>query len=436
MSKNHQTTDSHTTSISRCPTNSIGLEFNPFQDPYLSDPYAFWKRARENENVFYSPKIEYWVITRYADIKAILIDPETFSSSNALSPLVPWPKEALQILEKGGYSPVPLLSNNNPPSHTRVRSLVNAAFTPEKAMASSRGIKWLEPHIYNIINQEIDKFINNGHADVVQQLFDEVHTRMMFVLLGIPDEETAEVNQLAKSRAELTWGKLPKEEIIQEAHTLVDYWQYCEKHVNRLVENPGDDYTSELIRARKGDNSIATVNEITMTVFNLLLAGSNPAGRGLINLLNHRESWKALCQDSSLIPNAVEEIFRYETPVITWRRITTKPVEIGRIHIPAEAPLLIVLGSANRDEKKFPDGETFDIYRKNAKQHLAFSFGIHYCLGAPLARLELKMLLKELTRRLPHMRLIEGQTYEYSSNIAHRGPEHVWVEWDIAKQLQ
>ena len=428
MSENKQRIDSHTPSISQCPVTGSGLEFDPFQDPYLSDPYSFWKCARENEPVFYSPEIEYWVITRYDDIKAILTDPETFSSSNALSPLIPWPEEALQILEQGGYSPVPLLSNNDPPSHTRVRALVNVAFTP-------RRIKWLEPHIYGLVNHEIDKFFNDGRADVVQQLFDEVHTLLMFVLLGIPDEDTLEVKRLAKSRAELTWGKLPKEEMIQAARTLVTYWQYCEQHVNRLVQNPGDDYTSDLIRTRKGDDSIATMNEITMLVFNLLLAGSNPAGRGLINLLNHRESWKALCQDSSLIPNAVEEILRYETPVITWRRITTKPVEIGGIHIPEDAPLLIALGSANHDKEKFPDGETFDIHRKNANQHLAFSFGIHHCLGAPLARLELKMLLEELTRRLPHMRLVEGQTYEYSPNIAHRGPEHVWVEWDVAERL-
>ena len=414
-------------SISQCPVTSASLEYCPFQDPYLSDPYSFWKRTRENEPVFYSPEIEYWVVTRYDDIKAILKDPEAFSSSNALSPLVPWPEEALQILEAGGYSPVPLLSNNDPPSHTRVRALVNSAFT-------SRGIKWLEPYLHSFINQEIDKFINDGRADVVQQLFDEVHTLLMFTLLGIPDEETLEVRRLAKSRAEVTWGNLPKEEIIQEAHTLVSYWQFCEQHVDKLVQNPGRDYTSDLIRTRKGDDSIATMNEISMVVFNLLLAGSNPAGRGLINLLNHRESWKALCRDSSLIPNAVEEILRYETSVITWRRITTKAVKIAGIHIPADAPILVALGSANRDDAKFPDGETFDIYRKNAKQHLAFSYGIHYCLGAPLARLELKMLLEEMTRRLPLLRLVEGQTYEYSSNIAHRGPEHVWLEWDVAEQ--
>ena len=413
-------------SISPCPVTSASLEFCPFQDPYRSDPYSFWQRARENEPVFYSPEIEYWVVTRYDDIKAILTDPETFSSSNALSPLIPWPEEALQILEAGGYSPVPLLSNNNPPSHTRVRALVNSAFT-------SRGIKWLEPYLHSSINQEIDKFINDGRADVVQQLFDEVHTLLMFALLGITDEETLEVRRLAKSRAEVTWGKLPKEEIIQEAHTLVSYWQFCEQHVDKLVQNPGRDYTSDLIRTRKGDDSIATMNEISMVVFNLLLAGSNPAGRGLINLLNHRESWKALCRDSSLIPNAVEEILRYETSVITWRRITTKPVKIAGIRIPADAPILIALGSANRDDAKFPDGETFDIYRKNAKQHLAFSYGIHYCLGASLARLELNMLLEEMTRRLPHLRLVEDQTYEYSSNIAHRGPEHVWLEWDAAE---
>ena len=125
----------------------------------------------------------------------------------------------------------------------------------------------------------------------------------------------------------------------------------------------------------------------------------------------------------------MEEIIRYDSSVISWRRVTTREVEIGGIRIPKDAKLLVLLGSANRDEAHFDDGERLDIRRKNASQHLSFSAGIHYCIGAPLARLELRVFLEELTRRLPGLRLVDGQRFEYSPNTSHRGPRSLLVEW-------
>ena len=148
-----------------------------------------------------------------------------------------------------------------------------------------------------------------------------------------------------------------------------------------------------------------------------------------MNLLEHRAAWDELCANPALVSNAIEEILRYDTSVITWRRRTARAVEIGGVKIPENANLLLAIGSANHDEAEFPRSGEFDIHRGNAKEHLAFGFGIHYCFGAPLARLELKIILEELTRRIPEMRLVPNQAFTYSPNISFRGPQRVLVEW-------
>lgn len=166
----------------------------------------------------------------------------------------------------------------------------------------------------------------------------------------------------------------------------------------------------------------------------MLLAGhettSNAAAAALQTLLSHRDQWEELCADPSLIPNAVEECLRYETSVPSWRRVTTRPTTLGGVDLPEGARLLVGLGSANHDESRFADGDRFDIHRANARQHLAFSWGRHLCLGAPLARMELRLLLEQLIRRLPHMELVPDQEWSYPRNVSFRGPEHLMVRWD------
>ncbi len=206
--------------------------------------------------------------------------------------------------------------------------------------------------------------------------------------------------------------------------------------VAHLEQNPGDDYTSELIKqlAEEKPEGIDRTT-IIIALFGLLMAGhetmTNQSSLGFRALLNHRESWEAICADPSLIPNAVEEIIRYDSSVITWRRVTNKEVELYGVTIPANAQLLLLLASANRDDEKFGDGETFDIYRKRPSRHMSLGHGIHYCLGAPLARLEIGIFIEEFARRMPSLRLAEKQDYQYSPNVAHRGVQTLWCEWDV-----
>jgi cytochrome P450 len=153
-------------------------------------------------------------------------------------------------------------------------------------------------------------------------------------------------------------------------------------------------------------------------------------GNATRRLLTERHAWEEICGDPSLIPNAVEEVLRFDSSVIAWRRKTTEAVEIGGVPVPADANLLLPLGSANRDPAVFEDPEHFDIHRPNAKEHLSFGHRAHFCLGAPLARLETRIVLEELSERLPSLRLVPDQTLHFQPNTTFRGPLSLLVEWD------
>jgi cytochrome P450 len=422
-------TKSDVVPVSQCPVTGSSLAeiFDPFD---LTDPYPFYERARREEPIFYSPQLKYWVVTRYEDIKAIFKDPLTFSAEIAQSPYRPLSDKIRQILKEGGYEGASGLSARVPPDHTRLRQFVNKAFTPRRVAS-------LEPFIREMTNGMIDRFSHDGQADLVSQLVYDLPALVIFTLLGIPKEDVPHVKQWTKSRILLTWGNLPLAEQEHHARQLVKYWQYCVRLVQERHEAARrfDDLPGDLVWIYKeGDRSI-TLHEIATLCYGQLIAGHETttglSALGLKNLLTYREQWEKICQNPDLIPHAIEEILRYSPSVFAWRRRVKKPVQMGGISLPEGANLLLVLGSANRDEAQFVEPQKLDILRENAKDHLSFGFGIHYCLGASLARLELKIILEELTRYLPHMRLMEGQVFEYGPNTSFRSPLHVWVEWEV-----
>jgi cytochrome P450 len=212
------------------------------------------------------------------------------------------------------------------------------------------------------------------------------------------------------------------------------FWRYAEALVGSRAERPRDDLTSDLLRARAGDLPALNHQEVTQIVYELLFAGHETTtgliGNALRRLLTERQAWGEICRDPALIPNAIEEVLRFDTSVIAWRRQTTQAAEIGGVPVPADANLLLLLGSANRDPAVFEDPDRFDVHRRNAKEHLSFGQGAHYCLGAPLARLEARVVLEELSARLPSLRLVPGQTLRFQPNTTFRGPLSLLVEWD------
>ena len=196
---------------------------------------------------------------------------------------------------------------------------------------------------------------------------------------------------------------------------------------------PQDDLTSDLIRMRAGDDSILTLNEIASCMITLLVAGHETTtaqiNNALLHCLSRREHWEQLCAQPETIPQLLEEMMRYDPSVCTWRRYTVADSEIGGVAIPAGSNLLLMLNSANRDPDIFPDPDEIVVERGNLKEHLAFGYGIHYCVGAPLARLEMAILLETLSTRMPTLRLVPDQAIEYTRNISFRGPVRLLVSW-------
>jgi len=413
-------------SAQRCPVTDLGRDFNPFVDPYLADPYAFWLRARQAEPVFYSPELDYWVVTRYADIKAIFADPGTFSASIAQTPIRPLAPAVVQMLQSGGFRTKAVMSNADPPEHTRIRKSTWQAFTPKR-------VAQLEPEVRRLVTRFIDRIEGAGRADLVRQMFYELPVLVLFIFLGMPEEDVARVKTWSRNRLMLTWGRPSDEQQMSEAKGLLEYWKYTEAYIQGLVDNPPDNYVGDLIRISQRNESELTIHEITNVVYGLLIAGhettTSMSANAIVTLMQHRDAWERLCADPALIPNAVEELLRFDSSVITWRRKALKAVEVAGAPIPEGAKLLLALCSGNRDDAHFPDPERLDLDRENAKTHLSFGFGIHYCLGAPLARLELKVILEELTRRLPSLRLVPDQPWEFPPNTSFRGPAHLWVAW-------
>jgi cytochrome P450 len=408
-----------------CPVAHGAAAFRPFDDAYLTDPYAVFASIRRDEPVFYSEEIDHWVVSRYDDVRTVMRDVVRFSADNAQSPVTPWPSDAQAALEACDFELRPNLSNNDPPSHPQVRGFLHDAFGP-------RRITWLEPHVRRLANEAVDRFAPGlldgsvAEVDLVAAMLSDVPAEVLFVFLGIPNADIERVKRWSAGRALLTWGRLADDEVRAQVPDFIDYLQYCFDLVDHLDEHPGDDYTSELLRRLREDQPEGMdKGRVAQTLFGLLMAGhettTNQAASAMRALLGEPATWDRLCDEPDLIPNAVEELIRFDCSVIAWRRRTRIPVVLSGVEIPADAQVLTLLGSANRDDAMFADGEQLVLDRKNARNHLAFGFGSHYCLGAPLARLELKIFLEVLTQRLPGLRIVPTD-YRFLANTSHRGP--------------
>lgn len=405
-----------------CPVSARGRAYRPFEH---EGAYAFMAEARREEPVFYTPEIGYWVVTHRKDVLSILRDPDRFSASVALSPVKPLPDEVVAYLQANRFTVEPNQVNCDRPKHTRIRNLA-ARFLNAKRYAA------LEPDIRRMVREAIDRMKGEKTVDIVEALTYELPARAIFLLLGISDIDARKIKKWGDNRLMVTWGTLSDEELMEAGKALADFFGYCRELVEDRMRNPGDDYPSRLLELRDGNDDALSINEIVCLVFGLLLAGhettTNASSNVILELLSNRGQWERLVTDPGLIPNAVEEGFRFASPVFAWRRRALTDVEIQGVEIPAGSNILLALGSANRDEAHFEDAETFDVARGDARDHVSFGNGIHFCLGAPLARIELRVILEELTAAFPDMRLVEGQDLSWVKTISFRGPEKLLVE--------
>ncbi|MFT4269221.1 MAG: cytochrome P450/oxidoreductase [Xenophilus sp.] len=413
-----------------CPVSHQAAAFDPFSDGYQQDPPDYVRWAREQEPVFYSPLLGYWVVTRFADIKAIFRDNLTFSPSIALEKITPTGPEANAVLESYGFALNRTLVNEDEPAHMPRRRALMEPFTPEQ-------LRHHEPLVRQLAREYVDRFIDDGRADLVDQMLWEVPLTVALHFLGVPEEDMDTLRQYSIAHTVNTWGRPKPEEQVAVAHAVGNFWQYAGKVLDKMRQDPdAPGWMQYGIRRQKQLPEVVTDSYLHSMMMAGIVAAHETTANATANamklLLQHPTAWRDLCEDPALIPNAVEECLRHNGSVAAWRRLATQDTTVGGVAIPAGSKLLIVTSSANHDERHFADADLFDIRRDNASDHLTFGYGSHQCMGKNLARMEMQVFLEEFTRRLPHMKLAEQQ-FSYVPNTSFRGPEHLWVEWDPAR---
>jgi cytochrome P450 len=417
------TASADTVPAGKCPVAHHGYE--PFQ---MNDPFPSYQALRAEEPVMFDERIGYYIVSRYEDIKAVFDDWETFSSENAQAPVRPRGEAATKIMNDGGFTAYSGLSARIPPEHTRIRGIVQKAFTP-------RRYKALEPTIRENTATLLQRMLAHpdGKGDFLKDVAYDIPTITILSLLGVGPEMVTTYKKWSDSRAAMTWGDLTDEEQIPHAHNLVDYWSECRRLVAGAHEHGGDSLVADLVRAQAGGAGISD-HEIASVCYSLLFAGHETTTTLISNtirvLLSHPEQWQLLVEDPSGIPAAIDETLRYSPSIVGWRRKALKDADIAGTPIPQGANILLLMGSANRDKAVFEDPETFDISRPNARNHLSFGFGIHYCLGNMLAKLQDRIVVEETIKAVPGLKLADEAEVTFGENLSFRAPTAVPVTWE------
>lgn len=371
---------------------------------YRENPYPFLATLRESDPVFHTP-FGVWLLTRHADVAAVVRDPHLSNderNSDLYARYMAARGTAATILDEALPTAMLFL---DPPDHTRIRGLVSQAFTP-------RVVEGLRPRAQEIVDGLLDTVAarSDGHMDVVADLAYPLPVIVICELLGVPasDHETFAgwSRELAGSIDPAPLRTPEQEQRINEA--AMAFVEYFAELVTHRRAAPGDDLLSALIVAEEGGERL-TEPELYITAMFLLIAGHettvNLIGNGTLALLHNPGELERLRADPSLGRNAVDELLRYDSPVQITQRITLDDYEIGGITIPPRSNVVPVLGAANRDPDAFADPDRLDLGRPNARQHVGFGGGAHFCLGAPLARLEAEIAIGTLVRRFPGLEL-------------------------------
>jgi len=399
------------------PACPIAHGYDPLDPSVVADPYPALRSLRQEGPVFYLQGLDHYIVTRFDDIEAILKNRESWSAANASSPLIPVCPEAQEVLNSG-FRRVPTLNNADPPRHAPMRKSVLAVMTPRRLRA-------LEPVLRDYATALIEGFAEKPVIDFVQEYSFPFPGFAAFSLLGFPDADTDTLKEWSRTRVLLTYGRLSDEQQVATAKDVVAMWQYVEDFVDRRTAHPLDDLTSDLVRLASDKPDQLTTFDIVNIVYSMALAGHettmNTIGSGLLALLIDRDQWQRIIDEPALIPNAVEEILRFDGPVLNHRRVAKVDTTIGDVEIPAGSRIMMCFAAADHDPAHFgEDADEFRVDRSEAELHLAFGKGAHLCLGAALGRLETQITLELLTTMTPAMELVPDQELQYSPNALFR----------------
>ncbi len=402
-------------------------DFSPFDVEYIADPYAVTGRLRETTPVFYSEEFGYVVVTTMEDLTEVFMNPVVYSSANVQDPVFPICPEAQQILATPDFDPIAVMSNRQPPDHGRIRKYTRRGF-------SQRRLKTLEPYIRRRANELVDEMLaGEPPVDFVAAFGHPLPGEVIFRFIGFPEEADEQLKEWCSDRLAFSWGRPTPDEQVVIARKMLSYWRYVREFTAHRKDNPADDYASELLADHLDNPEDLLYREVESVLYGLSFAGheivSHLLSNTVVSLQPPSEDWDRLVRDPSLVPNTVEEVIRWNSPQIGWRRITTQDTMLGGHEIPAGTRIFLSLGAANHQPSEFDDPDAFVIDRGNARHNISFGKGIHLCLGAGLARLEGRVALEVLIDRIPGLRLVPGQSLTYFPNVSFRGPRELLVEW-------
>jgi cytochrome P450 len=404
-------------------TATLAARFDPLSPEQRENPFDILAAARRDQPVFHVPALDLWVVTRYDDVLAVLKDHETFSSTGALkSAAAPLPDEVAAVLA-AGYREMPYIIEVDPPQHNRIRGLVTKAFTPRRIAA-------LEPVIRRIVDELLDPLPPKGEVELIGAFAWPLPLRVLGELLGLPRDDLAQLHVWGNDWI-LVQQDGPLEKRLAHAKGTVALQRYFLEAVKRREREPTDDLIGALVAARDHLEPPLTDLEIAGLPLDLMVAGHVTVTRAIGNALHVLFSCPHLRQqllDPAMAPHAIEEILRMESPAQGLFRAATRDAELGGITIPAGARIMVHFASANRDECVFSNPDAFAPDRAELVRHIAFGKGIHFCIGAPLARLELGIALPALLQRLPGLRPSGGPRVREQIFFA-RGFAQLAVAW-------
>jgi cytochrome P450 len=406
-------------------TDATELAFNPFDPSYRVDPYTVLKRLREEQPVYRSP-LGFTALSRYSDCATILRHPSASSDDRKAEG---WRDDVIKM----GLDPDVVLQEStlpflflDPPDHTRLRGLVNKAFTP-------RVVEQLRPRIQAIVDELLDAAANRGSLEVIEELAYPLPVVVISEMLGVPSEDNETFKAWSREMARSLDPDfvLPPEVLERRQRASEEFADYMRGLIAKHRSEPQDDLLSALIAA-EDEGSKLTADELVSTAILLLIAGHettvNLIGNGILALLRNPDQLAKLREDPSLIKNAVEEMLRYDPPVQLTGRSALADIELGDVTIRKGEQTVLLLGGANRDPAQFPEPDRLDITRED-NRHLAFGMGIHFCLGAPLARVEGQIAIGEFARRVRNPRLAVDPP-PYKENVTLRGLAALQVQFD------
>ena len=386
-------------------------------DEYLADPYPIYHELRASDPVHFSASMNGWVLTRYADVVNALHDPRLISGRRIESYTEKLSPDVQRQVQPLYHHMAKWIGNLDPPDHTRLRALVNKAFTP-------RIVANLRPRIGQIVDQLLDAVEPEGRMDGIADFAYPLPAIVIAEMLGVvPQDRWLFMKWSDDLTAYMGTGQARPQEACAASNSAGEMVEYFRWIVSKRRTQPREDLISSLVAVEEQGQQLLEHELLSMCGF-LIVAGHETTmallGNGLLALLRNADQRRLLADNPALLPTAVEELLRYDSPIQHQTRVAAEPFKIDGKRVESGQRVVPFLGAANRDPAEFPDPDRLDL-RRRPNRHVAFGHGIHYCLGAPLARLEGQIAFGAILRRLPTLKL-EIDTPKWRRNTSNRNP--------------